>query len=113
MVSVFFFSATASECSLRRNLFKSNAFIYFCQFQLESELNKLQAAHEALFASAERRESLERTARAKLSTELKRLTAVNRELLSSGSLQNLSPSPFSSNITPDIEFLKKKSPRGI
>ncbi len=58
---------------------------------MESELTRLQHQHASLFESAERRESLERTARAKLSTEVKRLTAVNRELLSSSnSLQNLS-----------------------
>ena len=72
---------------------------------MEAELTRLQASHAALFESTERRESLERTARSKLSTEVKRLTAVNRELLSSSnSLQNLSPYAASS----DVEILKKE-----
>ena len=71
---------------------------------METELSRLQASHAALFESTERRESLERTARSKLSTEVKRLTAVNRELLSSSnSLQNLSPYAVNS----DIEILQK------
>lgn len=74
---------------------------------MEAELTNLQSQHAALFESAERRESLERTARVKLSSELKRLTSVNRELLSSsGSLQNLAP--FTGNLPVDIEMFKKE-----
>ncbi|ODM92116.1 Angiomotin-like protein 1 [Orchesella cincta] len=67
--------------------------------KLEAELTRLQKDHASLFEVAERRESLERTARAKLTTEVKRLTAVNRELLSSSnSLQNISPYAMSSDL---------------
>lgn len=72
---------------------------------MESELTRLQRQHASLFESAERRESLERTARVKLSTEVKRLTAVNRELLSSSnSLQNLS----SYSLGSDVDIYRKE-----
>jgi len=63
---------------------------------MEAELARLQAQHAALFEATERRETLERTAREKLSSEVKRLYAVNRDLMStSNSLQNLHSSPSS------------------
>lgn len=79
--------------------------------KLEAELTRLQKDHASLFESAERRESLERTARAKLTTEVKRLTAVNRELLSSSnSLQNISPFAMSSDVDAyKMELAKKDS----
>lgn len=77
--------------------------------QLEVELTRLQKDHASLFESAERRESLERTARAKLSSEVKRLTAVNRELLSSSnSLQNISPYAMPSDLDAYRKELSKK-----
>jgi hypothetical protein len=76
---------------------------------LESELTRLQKNHASLFESAERRESLERTARAKLSTEVKRLALVNRELLSSSnSLQNLSSYSLGSDVDTYRKELSKK-----
>ncbi|CAG7721616.1 unnamed protein product [Allacma fusca] len=92
------------NANLKAELVNAHRKISIIQ-KLEAELTRLQASHAALFESTERRESLERTARSKLSTEVKRLTAVNRELLSSSnSLQNLSPYAASS----DIELLKKE-----
>ncbi|CAL8095101.1 unnamed protein product [Orchesella dallaii] len=77
--------------------------------KLEVELTRLQKDHASLFESAERRESLERTARAKLTTEVKRLTAVNRELLSSSnSLQDISPYAMSSDLDAYKHELGKK-----
>lgn len=97
--------------SQKGQAWRSNVKVpFFSLFsQLESELTRLQKQHAALFESAERRESLERTARAKLSTEVKRLTAVNRELLSSSnSLQNLSSYSFGSDLDAYKKELSKK-----
>lgn len=48
--------------------------------QLEQEVTKVHRAHEDLVESCERRERLERTARAKLQAEIRRLQDTNRAL---------------------------------
>ena len=49
-------------------------------FQLEQEIGKVHHAHEELVQSSERRERLERAARARLQSDVRRLQELNRAL---------------------------------
>ncbi|RZF38125.1 hypothetical protein LSTR_LSTR005486 [Laodelphax striatellus] len=62
--------------------------------KLEQEVGKVTRAHEELVASCERRERLERAARARLQGELMRLQELNQNLLTSrGTPSSRAPSP--------------------
>jgi len=49
-------------------------------FKFEEELNAVNAAHQALVRSSERKETLERSARLRLESELRRVQQVNAAL---------------------------------
>ncbi|XP_039275807.1 uncharacterized protein LOC111046287 [Nilaparvata lugens] len=60
--------------------------------KLEQEVGKVTRAHEELVASCERRERLERAARARLQGELMRLQELNQNLLEQTQLMSRAPS---------------------
>lgn len=81
--------------------------------QLEQEVGKVHRAHEELVQASERREQLERSARARLQGELRRVQELNRALreqLELLSTQLLTGRPQNQSDLPDIaaENLRKE-----
>jgi hypothetical protein len=81
--------------------------------QLEQEVGKVHRAHEELVQASERREQLERSARARLQGELRRVQELNRALreqLELLSTQLLTSRPQNQSDLPDMaaENLRKE-----